>query len=461
MSKRITVACMALLLLLAALLLPGGRPAPRSIEHQHRTWPGESAQTTGLAADGTLTSHLPLLILHTDGRPIPGQDRTDERQLLCTYSLICNPSGVNCSADSPALTGQLAVTVRGNSSRDFPKKQYLLRLRDEAGLPRKQSLLGMPAGSSWVLNGSFLDHSTIRNYLCYNLSAEIMAGYNPQNRFCEVLTTDAAGNTRYEGLYNLIEKVKVAPERLDLHPSDPRYAQTSFLMQLNAYPDHTRLNHLKPDGMPAYPIDLEYPNEPDATAEQLRYVEQQVLYFEKALYDASFTGNWEKVEELTDLDSFVDYYLINEFLQNYDAGNRSTYLYQDLGRKMAIGPVWDFDGAFNNYAGISLEIDELRLHDSLLYAFLMQDPQFGLRCTARYRELRQSFLSEQYLLSYIEDTAAYLGQAPLRNCDRWYGGEHDLYYQDLAAMKQFVVERGAWMDKHFGNIHLISTAKGQ
>ena len=460
MSKRITVACMALLLLLAALLLPGGRPAPRRIEHQHRTWPGESEVVTGLDEDGTLTSHLPLLILHTDGRTIPGQERGDDRVLLCPYSLICSPEGVNCSTDEPALTGQLAITIRGNSSREFPKKQYLLRLRDENGLPQKQSLLGMAPGTGWVLNGSFLDHSSIRNYMCYNLSAEIMAGYNPQNRFCEVLLTDDTGKARYEGLYNLIEKVRVSPERLDLEPADPRYPQTSFLMQINAYTDHIRLNHLKPDGMPAYPIDLEYPEAITATPAQLRYVEQQILHFEKALYDASFTGSWKAVEELIDLDSFVDYYLINEFFQNYDAGTRSTYLYQDLGRKIAIGPVWDFDGAFNNYAGTTLEIDELQLHYSLLYAYLIQDPQFTRLCAARYRELRQSFLSEDYLLSYIDDTAAYLGQAPLRNCDRWYGGNYNAYYQDLAAMKQFVVERGAWMDQHFDSIHLITAAGG-
>ena len=458
MSKRITVVCMALLLLLAALLLPAGRPAPRQIEHQHRTWPGETGQATGLGEDGTLTSHLPLLILHTDGRTIPGQDREEDVLLLCPYSLICNPDGVNRSTDEPALTGQLAIAIRGNSSREFPKKQFMLRLRDENGLPRKQSLLGMAPGASWVLNGSFLDRSAIRNYMCYNLSAEIMAGYNPQNRFCEVLITDDTGKARYEGLYNLIEKIKVSPERLDLEPADPKYPQTSFLVQFNAYPDHIRLEHLKPAGMPAYPIDLEYPEE--GTAAQLRYVEHQILRFEKALYDASRTGSWTEVEEMADLDSFVDYYLINEFFQNYDAGNRSTYLYQDLGRKMAIGPVWDFDGALNNYAGMPLEIDELGLHYSLLYAYLMQNPRFALRCTARYRELRQSFLSEQYLLSYIDETAAYLGQAPLRNCDRWYAGNHNAYYQDLAAMKQFVVERGAWMDAHFGGIHLITTEKG-
>ena len=50
-----------------------------------------------------------------------------------------------------------------------------------------------------------------------------------------------------------------------------------------------------------------------------------------------------------DVDSFVDYFLLNEFFGNYDAGNHSTYMYKESGGKLHIGPVWDFDQAMNNY----------------------------------------------------------------------------------------------------------------
>ena len=48
------------------------------------------------------------------------------------------------------------------------------------------------------------------------------------------------------------------------------------------------------------------------------------------------------------MDSFVDYFILNEFTQNYDAGYLSTYLYKDIGGKYRM-VIWDFNSACNNY----------------------------------------------------------------------------------------------------------------
>ena len=153
------------------------------------------------------------------------------------------------------------------------------------------------------------------------------------------------------------------------------------------------------------------------------------------------------MNQRTDLDSFVDYYIINEFFQNYDAGSISTYLYKNVGGKFCMGPVWDFDGAFHNFRKeISPYI--LNMQASFYSFYLFHDAEFVERCNERYKELRKTVLSEEYLLKYIDESSMYLGSAAIRNCDKWYDRDYSLYYGDIEKMKTFVIERGKWMDEH-------------
>lgn len=89
------------------------------------------------------------------------------------------------------------------------------------------------------------------------------------------------------------------------------------------------------------------------------------------------------------------------------------------------------------------------MQSTFYYFYLCHDAEFVERCNERYKELRKTVLSEEYLLKYIDESSAYLGSAALRNCDEWYDGDYSLYYGDIEKMKTFVIERGKWMDEHF------------
>ena len=51
---------------------------------------------------------------------------------------------------------------------------------------------------------------------------------------------------------------------------------------------------------------------------------------------------------MIDVDSFVDYFIINELSSNADAGNYSTYIYKGTDNLYRMC-VWDFNNACNNY----------------------------------------------------------------------------------------------------------------
>ena len=96
---------------------------------------------------------------------------------------------------------------------------------------------------------------------------------------------------------------------------------------------------------------------------------------------------------------------------------------------------------------------------------LLKDERFTQRVIDRYRQLRRTVLSEEYLLSYVDDVAAYLGPAIERNFAVWgytfrpeYGllepaqRNLDSYGAALAQMKDFLRRRGDWLDQ---NIELL------
>lgn len=445
--KRIMLGVVFSLCIIAAIL-PDYPKEDTLVVHQHQSYPAENKEITGFDENGVLTSHLPLFVLKADGNVIPGADRPTDQELYCEFAVIDNNNHLNRSDDAPTQTGRMAINVRGNSSRYFPKKQYAIRTVDDENIPQETAFFGMPAETTWVLNGSNIDYSQIRNYMMYNISAEIM-DYAPRCRLCEVFLTNADGELEYQGLYTMIEKPKVSKERLDLTPYNPKYTETSFVVQLNRRIDDARIDHLKPDDVSVYSANLEYPDVEKITDSSLQYIQKEILQFEKTLYDAEYSDNWEKVNQRTDLDSFVDYYIINEFFQNYDAGIRSTYLYKNLGGKFSIGPVWDFDAAFNNYTGMNLTPDMIETGATYYYFYFTHNPEFVKRCCERYKELRKTVLSEEYLLKYIDECSMYLGSAALRNCDKWYNRDYSIYYGDIEKMKTFVVERGNWFDEHF------------
>ena len=365
--KRIMLGVVFSLCIIAAIL-PDYPKEDTLVVHQHQSYPAENKEITGFDENGVLTSHLPLFVLKADGNVIPGADRPTDQELYCEFAVIDNNNHLNRSDDAPTQTGRMAINVRGNSSRYFPKKQYAIRTVDDENIPQETAFFGMPAETTWVLNGSNIDYSQIRNYMMYNISAEIM-DYAPRCRLCEVFLTNADGELEYQGLYTMIEKPKVSKERLDLTPYNPKYTETSFVVQLNRRIDDARIDHLKPDDVSVYSANLEYPDVEKITDSSLQYIQKEILQFEKTLYDAEYSDNWEKVNQRTDLDSFVDYYIINEFFQNYDAGIRSTYLYKNLGGKFSIGPVWDFDAAFNNYTGMNLTPDMIETGATYYYFY--------------------------------------------------------------------------------------------
>ena len=432
--------------------------------------------------DETFVSHLPLVILDTGGKEIVNYKYYNLEEEAFVYqegidpyfdmqiSVIDNDTHINCLADTPAVTSYGKIKVRGNTSSSwkFPKKQYLIKLLTEDGEKNDREIMGMSSSDTWILNGTQLDRSYLRNYIAMNTGGEI-SPYTPDLRFCEMVIK--SGN-RYEymGLYGMYEKVEYGSGRVELYPASMEGEQAggSYLL-LRDRKDLTGKNMevwSTANSRSNNWITLEYPSPEEITEDYWEMIQSDISEIEEVLYGEDRSQFYE-YRTLLDVDSFVDYFIINEFFANYDAGWNSTFLYKDLNKKLAIGPFWDFDGFADNYSVENLDIRQLVLEEAPWFDRLVTDPYFVERMEMRYHELRKTILSDEVLKEKIEQTCIFLEKPAKRDWARWdhlylYGmvdheeektglmvyRKKDTWQEEVQRFQDVLQEHGDYMDKN-------------
>ncbi|MBR5470677.1 MAG: CotH kinase family protein [Oscillibacter sp.] len=448
--------------------------------HQHLE-AGEKAPCSHEA--NLLCTHLPLVEIETGGHPIPGAPVLDDKGFIVDYTvteadeprlkasleITDNAETNHHVTDAPSLATSVLINIRGRSSREFDKKSYRITLIYDDGTNNNQSVMGMDAHHEWVLHGPFLDKSLIRNYMMYNLAGECME-YAPNVRFCEVVIDGS-----YQGLYLMTESITKGYDgsRLTMEVKKKDNTFSGYILRVNdIYPFEETTSVISDYGNYAYvariPVEVIYPGTINQTAEMRRKIELEFSAFEKALYSYDYDSEDYGYTQWIDIPSFVDYYILNEFVCNIDAGRLSTYVYKDTSGKYKIC-VWDFNNACDNYMELRVNLHDFDTQNRLLYHMLCRDEDFTEAIITRYKELRQSVLSEEYLMNYIDQTVAYLGPAIERNFDKWgysFQAEYSLlkgedreicsYDEAISQLKEFLIERGNWMDQNIDAVREFS-----
>jgi len=470
--KYKVIACIVCILSLISAMVATVFPKDQKVRyHQHL-----EAEETAVCRhdDNIFCTHLPLLQIETGGQEIPGAPILTEtghrtgyyttnngEKLLKAGIKVHDASGVNHHlTDEPDLRSDIMIRVRGTSSRRFDKHGYLIRLVDQNGLNNPQSVAGMDAHHEWVLHGPFLDKTLVRNYLWYNISGEMM-GYAPNVRFCELIL-----NGEYQGVYLVTESITAGTNgtRLNLTVNKKKNEFSGYLLRVDRGSE-TEVKNIRPflnytKMLKTTKYNIEYPGTKNLTPEMAEAIRLDYSEFERMLFSFDYDNEAYGYLNHLEMDSFVDYFLINEFSCNYDAGALSTYIYKDV-EGIYHMCVWDFNNACDNYQEQKTETDNFLLYESLWYYMLMKDEDFTQRIIDRYRMFRTTFLSEEYLYQYIDDTIAYLGPAVERNFEKWgYIFEPGMdrlmliptdrnlhsFEEAVAQLKQFIHERGTWMD---------------
>lgn len=351
-------------------------------------------------------------------------------------------------------SADLQIKGRGNSTwLSYPKKSYALKLESKA------NFIGTGKTKRWVLLANWMDRTLLRNQVAFEAARRTSLEWTPSGVFVKLYMNDpGSGRSEldYRGIYWLGEKIKVEGSHFD---ADYLYSFDSsdrLTADYEAYCHYFKGGEWKEGEVP---VTLKYPDKDDYPEyywiSYLKDASLQALQdMEDVIYHAP-SGNWQNQ---LDLNSFCDWYLVNELCRNREVRHpKSCYFYIRDG-VMYAGPVWDFDyGTFTFTTEVPARLE---VKSSLYYFQLIPQPAFRRRLQARWLYLKPRFAS---LVDYIDQQADWIRSSEKDNHNMWpcypnplaeeaddwkVNLDEDLSFQEAVdQMKRALVQRIAMMDE--------------
>lgn len=362
--------------------------------------------------------------------------------------------------DNTKITdSNLEVKGRGNSSWNMPKKSYQIKL------DKKQNLLGMGKAKTWCLIANYADVSLIRNKFMYSLAEDLGMNYAQGAEYVDLWV-----DGEYLGNYLLCEKVQVGETRVDLQNDDGLLIEMDnnyYASELNYFASSVSGSHfvLK---------DSVADDEGEAASQAegaFAVLKEYINLFESYLYAEN--KDWEKISSMIDVDSFIDYYFLEELSENADGCRTSMMMYMDgSGDVLHMGPVWDFDLSLANCDrdewGGNPEIDYIKdINEYMVksvdwYTQLFKIPEFREKLEVRYKELEQEVFSGcDDLISECKDS---LMMSAKMNFIRWnllgqenIFGSHrghqylDTWEEEVEYLRTWVSQRVSYLNRRYSN----------
>jgi len=422
------------------------------------------------------STNLPLFVIDTKGSLI-----VDEPKINAHLKIIYDSVKFNHKDGVPNIyNGDIGIEIRGRYSALLPQKPYGFETRDSLGENLNVPLFHMPSENDWILLANYNDKTFMRNSLTFELFRQ-MGHYAPRTQFCEVLV-----NGFYQGIYVFTEKIKRDKGRVDiarLNQDDDSGDDLTggYIFKVDYYDEsNSWTSQYPPLGYNDKSVHFvyHYPEPEEITNIQKTYLQQYVDQLETTLYASGSQGLTDRMSEYIDVNSFVDYFILNELARNVDAYKKSAYFYKDKiskGGKLKAGPVWDFDWAWKNinecffgatdgsgWAFAVHQCDPWPVPPSWTVA-LMKDVRFVRKVKDRYTDLRNSILSETYIYNYIDSVAHLLDEAQARHYTRWpilgqnvgapeVDPQPTTYAGEIEKFKTWISKRLNWLDTQFTSV---------
>lgn len=241
---------------------------------------------------------------------------------------------------------KIQIKGRGNSSWGQPKKSYTLKF------DKKNEVLGMEKGKKWVLVANYSDKTLLRNDFASYLGNEIFTNmtWNPSFK-----SVDFILNGEYKGTYLLGEQIKIDKNRVNIQDiSDAVLGKGDdlngdgtvdekdggFIFEVNTTRMDEAYNYRTKRGIG---MSLKDPDVDDFAGNEAvveAFMENVIQSAEDALYSEDYMDAENGYAKYLDIDSFIDWYLVNGLAKNCDASwFSSVYLYYNpADGKLHMGP---------------------------------------------------------------------------------------------------------------------------
>ena len=418
----------------------------------NKVYVGEQEQKSGISSNN-FNNPLTLKVVSSDGNTNKYTVKIQNTGLPVVY--IKTPGNAEITSKTEWLndaqitiyradetvdyeSDKLQIKGRGNSTWDFPKKPFAIKL------DKKAEILGMPKHKRWVLLANWMDRTLLRNEFAFEIARNTGLAWTPRGQFVEVIL-----NGKHIGNYYLCEQIKIDKNRVDI----AEMAETDiegdnltggYLMELDVLYDE--INKFMSETK-ALPYMFKEPDEETLQPAQMEYLQNYINSMEKSLY----ADNWldtRAYTEYLDLPSFADYWFVHELAENGEPKMpKSRYMYKDRLGKLTAGPVWDFDWKTFLPGNTDFCIKEATYYDRLF-----QDEEFVTIVKNRWKIYKSAFLT---LPDKIRSEAKFLRYSakinhdlwPLDNAEKRNGDELMDFVDAVERMVSTYQNRLEWLDK--------------
>ena len=409
-------------------------------------------------------SDLPVITIHTtDAREVTSRSTYIDGTYSAIYSTKIDGTPASSSGGTKIQSDSLQIRGRGNASWGFPKKPYRLKLG------RARHLMGMTADAkNWTLINNYGDKTLMRNLLAFEVSRRLGMAWTPEGRLVDLIF-----NGEYKGTYQLCDHVQVHEDRVAVAKMEKTdnfgdNLTGGYLLELDAYAS----------GEPKWftsstyriPITIKYPDSENITSYQEVYIKNQWNAFERTVSSSSYTDPEKGYASMLDVPSFVKHFLVGEY-----SGNTDTYwsvnVWKDrIDPRFHIGPVWDFDLAFENdnrtypISSIGNTFIALSSRSSAANGVKSLIPRIinttrDLQCEEWSIARLDRGLSADQMIHLVDSLASEDDASQQLNFTRWpilssYVHQNfqalGSYTAEVEFMKRYVRSRMDWMDNRIG-----------
>lgn len=363
---------------------------------------------------------------------------SNEEYVQCTVSLT---SGEDVYSFENLEAG---IRLRGNDTRlYYPKKPYRIKFE------KKTSVYGEPENKSWVLLALYNDYSLIKDYLAFTVADKVMAGdFVPSHNFVDLYL-----DGEYQGVYLLTDQVNEKSGRLDV--------EYNFAAEDKSVPFLVELDNRAPEegeeGVDWFAIGtkyyaVKYPNATERyTKEQFEYIEGYVKKVDSLMKKKDVTI--AELEEYIDVDSFVNFYIVQEAMGQMEINWKSVYMSKTKDGKLKMGPVWDFDWSTTG-PSIGVKSDKywditegFKDEGHWFYHAYKNSMEVRKKFATRYAEVREDILQA---ITDVESIQQTLAPAAEKNHLLWYWYSPATFYEEhFERVIWWCRERIAWLDTQF------------
>jgi len=325
-------------------------------------------------------------------------------------------------------TGTTKIKGRGNSTWNYPKKPYRLKL------DKKAPLLGLEEEKDWVLLANYIDPTLMLNGVAMKAGQLLKMPYTNH-----IIPVDLTINGVDVGCYNFTEQVAVSENRINI-------ADGGTLLELDSYFDEPwKFKSASFD----LPVMVKYP---DIKAQsELDAIKTQFQTMESAIASPAFPNN--NYADYIDIDALVNYLIVYNLTDNEELNHpKSVYMYKEKNGKYKMGPLWDFDWAYG--------YESTQVHfGSATRPPLWSNPEQGTsffsklltdsRIRILYKQKWIAFKNNQLpqLIAYVGSTAALIENSQKKDYTIWHQGSGD-FKADTLKLLQWIQNRASYIDSY-------------